>query len=103
MLAGIPIPEKVTRALKIDRPQANSKRTGGLFSTGPSLPKQSSSCTLALSFLGIAHPNKLDHGVGKAETTISRTLPQVPVWRSLTQSELYKPIRFGCAHSSADE
>lgn len=72
-------------------------------SSGPSLPKQSASCTLTLSFLWIAHSKELNHSVGKGEAAIGRTLPRMLVWRPLMQPKSQKLIRFGRAYTCAHE
>ena len=87
----------------IDRRQANAERRGVALATRPSLPKQGLPCALTLSLHCIAHPDQLNHGVGKGKTSTGRTLPRMLIWRSLMQTELNKFFRLRSPRTGADK
>jgi hypothetical protein len=50
---------------------------------------------LTLSLHCIAHPDQLNHGVGKGKAPTGRTLPRMLIWRPLMQTKLNKFFRLG--------
>ena len=69
----------------------------------PPLPKQSALCSLTLNFFCIAHPDQLDHGIGKRKAPAGRALARMLVRGSLRQAELDKFVSRGSAWRHADE
>ncbi len=89
--------------LRGSRAKTYAERRGLALPTRPSLPKEGAPRTIALSFLCIANPDQLNHGICEEKASICRALARMPIGRPLTQTEPDKLVTRRSAWSGTDE